>query len=154
MENLIANEKLLEKNINWSVQKQRKIKNLSKRLKTSKNDIPTSTNELFALGEKNKSDEKELYNMCKNDQDISKIMDEYHYTQSELDDLYSMIKGAGGGQLIKGVYLPIASLLTPHILEYTIRNKDYIYKIEDIDKARKAMINFIYKLVEYFDKNL
>jgi len=119
--NLITNEKLLEKNINWSVQKQRKIKSLTK------NDIPTSTNELFALGEKNKNNEQELYNACKNDQNISKIMDKYNYNKNELEDLYSMIRGAGGGQLIKDVYLPVASLLTPHILEYTIRKKSNIY---------------------------
>ena len=96
-------------------------------MKTTKNDIPTSTNELFALGEKNKNNEQELYNACKNDQNISKIMDKYNYNKNELEDLYSMIRGAGGGQLIKDVYLPVASLLTPHILEYTIRKKSNIY---------------------------
>lgn len=151
---LITNEKLLEKNLNWSIQKQRKIKNLSKRLRTTKNDIPTSIDELFALGEKNKINELELYNACKNDKNISRIMDKYNYTKTELEDLYSMIGGAGGGQLIKGVYLPVASLLTPHIFEYTIRKKDQIYKIEDADEAKKAMVDFIYKLIEYFDKNI
>lgn len=146
-------------NIHWSYQKRKNIKSLSNKLRKFRGIKDRSVGELFAeysvdkSGDKNKHLEL-LINLCKNDPEISELMEIYKLTEEDLLKIFDFLETTEVNKVISDIYLPVATLLHPPALKIILQKGGKSHLAKDSKKSQKLLSQAATEIESYFNKNL
>lgn len=102
------------------------------------NDLPTNRDDYNKSRNAKETAERELFSIVGKYEDTVSLLGKYNYTVSYLEEIYERIIEEGGGQIVKGKFIPALAMTDIKILTYLIenlRNKDLSKKGDDIEIA-------------------
>jgi hypothetical protein len=73
-----------------------------------------------------------------NDADLSGVLHWHRHRSSSLPSIYSTLCAAGAGQWAGGVWIPVAALLTPDVLDFLIGSPE----LSDTERAYAVVSHF------------
>jgi hypothetical protein len=77
--------------------------------------------------QRKESAENLLFDFIQKDKQLRQVLESYDVTREDLVGLYEALIASGGGQWIKGHFLPVSTLTNPHTLEFFIRRGDGLH---------------------------
>lgn len=90
--------------------------------------------------------ERELFSLLDKDEDTLSLLFKYNYAVSYLEEVYKRIIEEGGGQIVKGKFVPISAMTDIKTLTYLIEN----LRFKDLSKKDAEITMIVAKVVMHY----
>jgi len=100
------------------------------------NDLPTNRDDYNKSRNAKETAERELFSIVGKDEDTVNLLGKYNCTVSYLEEIYERIIEEGGGQIVRGKFIPVLAMTDIKTLTYLIENlrhKDLSKKENDME---------------------
>lgn len=92
------------------------------------------------------SAERELFSLLGKDENVIKLITKYNLTIKDLEEIYNRIIEEGGGQVVKGKFIPILAMTDIDTLSYLIQN----LSLKDLSKNNDDTYKIVAKVVNHY----
>lgn len=99
------------------------------------NELPKNRDDYIKSQNAKETAERELFSLVGKDEDTISLLVKYNYTVSYLEEIYERIIEEGGGQIVRGKFIPVIAMTDIKTLTYLVENLDLSKEEGDIEVA-------------------